>query len=391
MLRERWRRGESRERLLRAALRGMAEVGPGAVSGRRVAAEAGVHHPQIQQMFGSVDELVSSAVIAERDRFAGEAFGEGDDLPSPLLISQYPSLWQAVTQVLLDPGPVSLARLADGGPVEVLAARLQARGPARSPDVVAAIASSWFAAPAGALIFREPLRRGFGISAEEWDWCWEHLGRRIARLGDEGDLPVADARPSTRARSQPAVGERGRERLLHAAEDLLACRLETTVTGRELAEAAGVNYGLVNHYFGSKGAVFDAALSNLHRRFLDDVLELEGADASGRSFAVFADHNGFLRAWASRLIREADTPEFELLGMQRLMDRVIRARKITDRRSPRGKAAVGDAMTSVALQLGWAILRPLPMATGARSLAGIEGALASIHRWMLEDNAAERS
>jgi hypothetical protein len=84
------------------------------------------------------------------------------------------------------------------------------------------------------------------------------------------------------------------------------------------------------------------------------------------------------------LIRGAATPEFELLGMERLMDQVIRARAITTRRSADGLAAAGDAMTSVALQLGWSILRPLPAAANASALASIEGGLASIHRWILD-------
>ena len=52
-----------------AALAAIADLGPGGVSGRAIARDAEVHHEQIQQMFGSVDELVAHAVQTERDRF----------------------------------------------------------------------------------------------------------------------------------------------------------------------------------------------------------------------------------------------------------------------------------------------------------------------------------
>lgn len=59
-----------------------------------------------------------------------------------------------------------------------------------------------------------------------------------------------------------------RRALVEAAKSLLPRRPPSTVTGRELAEAAGVNYGLVHHYFGGKDAVLREALLELRDEFL---------------------------------------------------------------------------------------------------------------------------
>jgi len=378
-----WNRGGSRRRLITSALQAVATNGPSSVSGRAVARTAQVHHAQVQQMFGSVDGLVAFAVLEERDRFIQEAFDDSGDLPDPLAAADYPEFWRAIAQVLLDPGPVELSVLADGGPVELIRGRLTAIGPDREPAFETAIAATWIAAPLGALIFADPLGRGLGISDEDWGACWTRLGDRVRSLADVAALPLFPTRVEPAgAIDETSPGDRGRERLLHTAETLLETRLETAVTGRELAAAAGVNYGLVNHYFGSKTAVFDEALVHLHRRFLRDILDV--ADPIGDSaFDVFSRHRAFLRAWASRLLGDRPPPEFELRGMERLMTEMLATRDIDPRDRAARLHAAGDALASIALQLGWTILRPLPSAVDPRGMADIATHLQAINAWLV--------
>ncbi len=366
-----------------ATVAAIAKVGPAGVKGRSIAREADVYHAQIQQMFGSVDELVALAVLEERDRFVHEVFDESGGLPDPLSVADYPDFWRAITQVLLDPGPVELSTLADGGPVDLLRRRLSATGPGRDPAFETAIAATWAAAPLGALIFAGPLRSGLGITDKDWGSCWARLGERIQLLGDLPGLPSTPT-PSESAPLEPDAhpGERGREQLLLAAESLLEKRLETAITGRELAAAAGVNYGLVSHYFGSKTAVFDEALADLHERFLRDILEVTDPTTQG-SFHVFSRHRAFLRAWASRLLAGRPTPDFPLLGMERLMEGLTTAREIRPRDSQARLDAAGDALSSVALQLGWTILRPLPTAADLRGIDEIVANLQAINTWLV--------
>ena len=393
------RRGESRERVLAAALSAVVASGPGGVSGRSIARDAGVHHAQIQQMFGSVDELVVTAVTRERDRFNGAAFGDDVSLPDPLLVAEFPLFWRSIAQVVLDPGPIDLRHLAAGGPVAMLGERLDGFRAAGDPTSAIAIAAAWASAPLGALIFERPLREGLGIADDRWDRCWRRLGTRIAALTESGSTPpigsaaiggaaigsapVGGSPQPTGSPSTPAPAERGRERLLRAAEELLGSRLETTVTGRELAAEAGVNYGLVNHYFGSKSAVFDEALTNLHQRFLADVLAVTSATAELGPFDVFARHRAFLRAWASRLLADRPTPKFELAGMERLMANLLAARGIEPTDRCASVDAAGDALAGVALLLGWTILQPLPTAIDPDGIGRVTAQLRAIYGWLL--------
>lgn len=61
---------------------------------------------------------------------------------------------------------------------------------------------------------------------------------------------------------------KGRDALVQAAKELLPDRAPSSVTGRELATRAGVNYGLIHHYFGGKEAVYREALLELRAEFL---------------------------------------------------------------------------------------------------------------------------
>ena len=375
---QRWRRGESRERLLQVALQAVAEVGPSAVSGRAVARDADVHHAQIQQMFGSVDELVSAAVIAERDRFIDSVFDTPTALPDPLAVADFPLFWRSITQVLLDPGPIDMSVLASGGPVARLDERLAACAGDRLSELNTAVAVAWAAAPLGALIFDVPLRRDLGIGSRQWPACWRRVGARLGELATVSSMPAAAAAPvQPTAAPRVATPMGGRQSLVTAAEDLLATRLETAVTGRALAAHASVNYGLVNHYFGSKSAVFDEALLNLHRQFLDDVLVSADHD-------VFAHHRPFLRAWASRLLGGRPVPDFELRGMEKLMTNLVAERAVSSTDSPAALHAAGDALAAVALQLGWTLLQPLPFSADLDRADPVIAQLRAVHRWLLQ-------
>jgi AcrR family transcriptional regulator len=63
-----------------------------------------------------------------------------------------------------------------------------------------------------------------------------------------------------------------RTALLDAAIRLMSDRAPSTVTGRELAEEAGVNYGLVHYYFESSGDLLSAARDRHGSRLLADLM-----------------------------------------------------------------------------------------------------------------------
>ena len=57
--------------------------------------------------------------------------------------------------------------------------------------------------------------------------------------------------------------------LVEAAIRLLPEQAPSAISGRDLAAEAGVNYGLIHHYFGSKEAVLRAGLVALRDDFID--------------------------------------------------------------------------------------------------------------------------
>ena len=93
--------------------------------------------------------------------------------------------------------------------------------------------------------------------------------------------------------NEPIRGpEAVRKSLIEAAVQLMAMRSPRQISGRELAKHAGVNYGLIHHYFGSKDAVFAEAVAvateEMGERWdSDGILPVNTSDdaASYRTFA----------------------------------------------------------------------------------------------------------
>lgn len=69
-----------------------------------------------------------------------------------------------------------------------------------------------------------------------------------------------------------------REALLTAAAELLAERGPDAISGRDIANRAGVNYGLLHHYFGPKAEVLSAAMDRLRADFIAEFIESRDGD-----------------------------------------------------------------------------------------------------------------
>lgn len=63
---------------------------------------------------------------------------------------------------------------------------------------------------------------------------------------------------------------------MQAAVDLLAERGPDGVSGREIADRAGVNYGLIHYYFGGKKGLFEAALDHLRNSYVERLDQATG-------------------------------------------------------------------------------------------------------------------
>jgi AcrR family transcriptional regulator len=75
-------------------------------------------------------------------------------------------------------------------------------------------------------------------------------------------------RAPTERRRRDAEGARAA--LVEAAAQLLTERAPTSITGRDIATRAGVNYGLLHHYFGGRDAALSAGIGWLRASFAAD-------------------------------------------------------------------------------------------------------------------------
>ncbi len=172
-----------------------------------------------------------------------------------------------------------------------------------------------------------------------------------------------------------------RQALVSAAKELLPDRAPSSVTGRELAERAGVNYGLIHHYFGGKDAIFREALLELRAEFLDIHAEHHLPDL------VEAD-DPFLRAIGRSQVdypNELGPGDDFPLGKAMVRDLSARIRETnpdwTDREVSLEAKARSVAMLSV--QLGYGLYRHMLLDTvDARDddRTDIERALRGVYR-----------
>ncbi len=108
--------------------------------------------------------------------------------------------------------------------------------------------------------------------------------------------------------STSPVATRGEEAvraaLIDAAAELLGEVGARSLSVREIARRAGVNHGQVHHYFGSKRALFEAAMRQLARAHFDHATALAGDEALPPPMSLLEDP-GYWRA-LSRVVMDGD-------------------------------------------------------------------------------------
>lgn len=119
-----------------------------------------------------------------------------------------------------------------------------------------------------------------------------------------------------------------REALVAAAARLLGRSAPERISGRSLAEEAGVNYGLVHHYFGGK----DAVLREGFRRLAEDYAARSGSTTGSRLVPFSLRHHpDFVRALAyASLSGEADDAHVDHPALDAAIDRALAARPDDD-------------------------------------------------------------
>jgi AcrR family transcriptional regulator len=148
----------------------------------------------------------------------------------------------------------------------------------------------------------------------------------------------------------PRGEEAVRAALIESASLLFADRGPARVSVREVAADAGVNHGLVHHYFGSKDGLLRAVLDDLAAHVADEVSAWDGNDggfATGESTSRHARISAYL-------LLDAQDPaavqtEFPAIGA---LVRELRRRGMAEQEA-RARAAQVSALV-----LGWQLFEP---------------------------------
>lgn len=143
--------------------------------------------------------------------------------------------------------------------------------------------------------------------------------------------------PPAQVRGPEAV----RRSLIDAAVQLMGMRSPRQISGRELAKHAGVNYGLIHHYFGSKDAVFAEAVTvateEMGQRW----------DSDGVLPVNTSDEASSYRTFAKLEIDEALSP------MTALMHRIVHGQATASGHDPDDPELLALVALCAALQFGW--------------------------------------
>ncbi len=149
---------------------------------------------------------------------------------------------------------------------------------------------------------------------------------------------MADEQPNDGPDRGPEVVKR---KLINAAKELTTVRSPRHVSGRELATQAGVNYGLIHHYFGSKDAVFARAFTEsteaMARRW----------DSGGMVPVNTSDDARSYRTFAKIEVDQDQSPITDLLR------RIVAGQSAARGCDPRDRDMLGDVAIVAALQFGW--------------------------------------
>ncbi|NKY33151.1 TetR/AcrR family transcriptional regulator [Nocardia speluncae] len=150
-----------------------------------------------------------------------------------------------------------------------------------------------------------------------------------------------------------AARERVIARLVAAARPLFAEKGTSAVSLREVAAAAGVNYGLIHHYIGTKGDLLELVLQRASAEWVDYFVEAPTADDAVTH--IMRPKSSEYARIVARSILAGETPE-ALLGRSPALAALSR-RIADDIDSP--SDSDHDARIAVAaitgMALGWGI------------------------------------
>ena len=132
-----------------------------------------------------------------------------------------------------------------------------------------------------------------------------------------------------------------RRSLIDAAKALSAVRSPRQVSGRELAQRAGVNYGLIHYYFGTKDNVFAQAVTEATETMA------KRWDDSGVLPVNTGDEAASYRTFAKLEVDESRSPIADLVA------RIVAGEARASDRPETDRELLAEVAITTALQFGW--------------------------------------
>jgi len=132
-----------------------------------------------------------------------------------------------------------------------------------------------------------------------------------------------------------------RRALIDSAKVLMGIRSPRQISGRELARHAGVNYGLIHHYFGTKDNVFAEAVAEATATMG------ERWSAGGMLPVNTTDDATSYRTFAKLEVDDADNP------IRDLINRIVAGQAEVTGRDAHDPELLAEVAITTALQFGW--------------------------------------
>ena len=297
---------EAGEKLLQATQELLAVHPPSAISGRQIADVAHVNYGRVHRHFGSKSALIDRAVLELGGRFTQDAFPPGGLVPTPGVLSRHSSFARAVTHLAVDGSTDAFE------PLRLLIRRYREGLAALRPDlpvdhraviVALSVSMQW-----AVVIHRRHLERVVSLAGGSVD-----IDRDLVLLIEQMHGGFGPFSPTPRARKlrdtkpvkQADSADSVEHKLINAAVELLASRAPSSITGRELARRAGVNYGRIHSVFGTTANVFEAAIDLQAAQMLEDF----GTDMPG--FFSMSSRPGFVRFLTRMALADDDSSDRE--------------------------------------------------------------------------------
>lgn len=163
---------------------------------------------------------------------------------------------------------------------------------------------------------------------------------------------AAKKRTRSAGKKKPRGREEVRSALIRAGAELFASRGLSAVSVRDVAERAGVNHGLVHHYFGSKDDLLREVVHELAEELLQKTSMAfdELFETSGRT--------GLFRIMARLILDGYDPKRFVMKHplFERIHSFAVQAKEagfLREDLDPRLVTAMG-----IAMHLGWMVFEP---------------------------------